>query len=106
MLSGHAAQPAQQTQSLPAEYQHAVQAAGSNAMVARTSSVFRHGSSVGEQLQALALRTGMSFSGSSRLKPRFPGLNFSDLKKQVRVQASPLFWLSYDLESFPYSGAS
>ena len=60
-----------------------VQVAGIEATVARTSSVFRHGSSVGEQLQALASRTGMSFSGGLRFAPKLLGMNFSDLKKQV-----------------------
>lgn len=68
---------------LPTAPQHVVQVTDSNAMVARTSSVFRHGSSVGEQLQALASRTGISFSGGLRLQPSFPGINFSDLKKQA-----------------------
>lgn len=60
------------------------QVTGSN-RVARTASVFRHGSTVGEQLQALAVRPGKSFSCGLRFKPRSLGINFSDLKKQVRA---------------------
>ena len=49
----------------------------------RIASVFRYGSSVGDQLQALVTRPGKSFSGGLRFKPRAQGINFSDLKKQV-----------------------
>ena len=58
------------------------QVTGSN-RVARTASVFRYGSTVGEQLQALAVRPGKSFSGGLRFEPKNLGVNFSDLKKQV-----------------------
>lgn len=51
--------------------------------VARPASMFRYGSTVGEQLQALAVRPGKSFSGGLRFKPKKLGINFSDLKKQV-----------------------
>ncbi|KAL0044664.1 hypothetical protein WJX82_004688 [Trebouxia sp. C0006] len=67
---------------LEASFSRAAQVTGSN-RVARTASVFRYGSTVGEQLQALAVRPGKSFSGGLRFKPKNLGVNFSDLKKQV-----------------------
>lgn len=54
-----------------------------NSRIARTGSVFRYGSTVGEQLQALAIRPGRSFSAGLRLRPKSLGISFSDLKKKV-----------------------
>lgn len=58
----------------------------SSSRLARTGSVFRHGSTVGEQLQALAIRPGRSFSAGLRLRQQSSGISFSELKKKVRLQ--------------------
>ena len=59
-----------------------------NPIAARTASVIRYGSTVADQMQALTSRTGKSFAGGLRLKPKNIGINFSELKKQVCLFAS------------------
>ena len=54
-----------------------------NPIAGRSAGMFRHGSTVADQLQALTSRTGKSFAGGLRLKPNNIGINFSELKKQV-----------------------
>lgn len=55
---------------------------------AKGAALARHGSTVGDQLQALASRTGKSFAGGLRFRPRNLGINFSELKKQVCLPAA------------------
>lgn len=58
---------------------------GSGSKMVRTASVFRYGSTVGEQLQALSIRSGKSFSAGLRFRPQSLRISFSDLKQKVCI---------------------